>query len=599
MDIKLDNSFFSNFKPEGFDLNKAMKSGEIDIKQSSDGFFKAMLDNSFGVGRSDEIFDSSVQMLNQVRQNTKAYKQDEYKIDNSIRSDNILGENHKAKETSHNDSNENRIDEYQKEIEEREKLDEDAKIKENEKQTLNKTNLVNNEKVKFSDDENKKIVSDIKALEADLKRIEKNIDNPELKRSIKSLGKEIASLREKLEKNELTSSELVKLLNLLKEGADFLAEFSLNSKGVDVSRALNIIESVHSQVKDEMTTQNLKELNSTIDSILNVNEDIGEKSNLMSAKDISNEKRELIKNLAEAVKKLKQAIDEQGSNKALNNDEVQNQAKEKLDKLMSSFSKDSAENLNVEKLEKLINSVNKIADEMTMLKDIKISVRDYRTNKQQSAKKFLLKNSKPADKGVVKTNNSASKIENSSEVKTELFIKGSADSVSSADNNNFTSMLSKAGRTSGVFEPKDIISQIIKKASVTLKNDKSEIVIQLKPETLGKVKLKLSVSKGEVSGRLVVESNEVKNIIQNNLSELQQALEENGLALSSLDISLGNELKDFMLQSGDFGFELDNAGADGDNNVEEGNNQTGIDNDESATKEALPDWMAGNVNISG
>lgn len=601
MDIKLNNSFFNNFKPEGFDLNKAMKNNESN--QNPNSFFKAMLDNSFGIGNDNEIFDSSVSMLNKVSQNTREYKKDEYKIDNnSTRNDginnNIIEEKKSTEKTQcKNDEDNNKIREAlrEKEIEEKEKVDNEKKVEIGQKQSDVKAHGVNDKEIKFENDENKKIVSDMKALETDLKRIEKNIEKPELKRQIKALGKELASLREKLEKNELNSSDLVKLLNLLKEGSNFLAEFSLNGKGVDVSRALNIMDNVHSQLKNEMASHELKELNSSIDTILN--EGLNEKDSLMSNKGLSPEKKELIKKLSDAVNKLQQSMEDLGKDKALNS-ELQTQTKEKLDKIMSGFGKESAENLNLDKLDKLVNSVNKIADEMAMLKDVKISVRDYRTNKQHSAKKFLLKNSKTVESGVNKANNSSAKVENSSELKTELFVKGSPDSVGGAENNNFTSMLSKAGRTSNVFEPKDIINQIIKKASVTLKNDKSEIVIQLKPEAMGKVKLKLSVSKGEVSGRLVVESNEIRNIVQNNLTELQQALEENGLALNSLDVSLGNELKDFMLQNGDFGFESGNA--DNENGVNDGNNDAdGISEDELMNEESFPDWMAGNVNISG
>ncbi len=72
-------------------------------------------------------------------------------------------------------------------------------------------------------------------------------------------------------------------------------------------------------------------------------------------------------------------------------------------------------------------------------------------------------------------------------------------------------------------------------------NKSKSITMRLSPEHLGKVKVALDVQNNSVKANIEVEDQTVKNIIQNNISQLRQSIANQGLMLSSLNISLSNQ----------------------------------------------------------
>ncbi|MHB8578606.1 MAG: flagellar hook-length control protein FliK [Ignavibacteriaceae bacterium] len=65
-------------------------------------------------------------------------------------------------------------------------------------------------------------------------------------------------------------------------------------------------------------------------------------------------------------------------------------------------------------------------------------------------------------------------------------------------------------------------------------------VIKLDPESLGKVKIVLDVVDKSVHASVEVENDNVKQIVQNNIDQLKQSLNLNGLQLTSVNVSLNN-----------------------------------------------------------
>jgi len=247
--------------------------------------------------------------------------------------------------------------------------------------------------------------------------------------------------------------------------------------------------------------------------------------------------------------------------------------------------------INKAKIKDLISSINKLIDDASLISNLKVEIRDLRTIQKTLDKDTFMKNKK-IEKTIENIINK-SPSQNTSELKTEMIVKSTLETNQNVNNKNFASSLAKAENLSSTVDPKEVIGQLIKKASINLKNDKSEIVIQLKPESLGKVKLKLSVSESEVTGKITVENEDVKRIVQNHINELSKALEESGLKLSSFDISLGQELKDFQLQNGDIEF----GSMKSENNKENTVNQS--EKQEEQAQPELPEWLAGNINLRG
>ena len=75
---------------------------------------------------------------------------------------------------------------------------------------------------------------------------------------------------------------------------------------------------------------------------------------------------------------------------------------------------------------------------------------------------------------------------------------------------------------------REIISQITGKAAVTLTQDRSEMVIELKPESLGRLSLKVVTENGIVMAKFVAENAQVQKLLESNMQMLKESLERRG-----------------------------------------------------------------------
>jgi flagellar hook-length control protein FliK len=95
---------------------------------------------------------------------------------------------------------------------------------------------------------------------------------------------------------------------------------------------------------------------------------------------------------------------------------------------------------------------------------------------------------------------------------------------------------------------KEIIEQVQKTIlSTANKNGSHQISLTLNPEKLGEVKLTIQVDGNVVSAKINVENLQVKNIIEQNLQQLKEALDKQNLSAGSLDVNVGeNEARDLQ-----------------------------------------------------
>ncbi|MDP4092147.1 MAG: flagellar hook-length control protein FliK [Bacillota bacterium] len=85
----------------------------------------------------------------------------------------------------------------------------------------------------------------------------------------------------------------------------------------------------------------------------------------------------------------------------------------------------------------------------------------------------------------------------------------------------------------------EIVNQVIEKAKVLTTGDKSEMVVDLKPDNLGKVSLKVVTERGMVMAKFVAESQQVKEVLESNMQLLKDALEKQGLSVQGFSVSVG------------------------------------------------------------
>ena len=83
----------------------------------------------------------------------------------------------------------------------------------------------------------------------------------------------------------------------------------------------------------------------------------------------------------------------------------------------------------------------------------------------------------------------------------------------------------------------NLSSQIVKQSGIILRNNNSgEIRLVLKPEHLGRVRLRIQLDENRLSGRIFVDSSFVKDSFEQNLEALYRAFRNNGYETSGFEV---------------------------------------------------------------
>ena len=82
------------------------------------------------------------------------------------------------------------------------------------------------------------------------------------------------------------------------------------------------------------------------------------------------------------------------------------------------------------------------------------------------------------------------------------------------------------------------MAQVIQRSSLRELEGKREITVELHPENLGQVKLNLIQEKDQLQLHLQAQSNEVRDILEKHLPRLQEALQQQGLRLETIQVSV-------------------------------------------------------------
>jgi flagellar hook-length control protein FliK len=87
-------------------------------------------------------------------------------------------------------------------------------------------------------------------------------------------------------------------------------------------------------------------------------------------------------------------------------------------------------------------------------------------------------------------------------------------------------------------DSQEVLEQIVQKAELLNKQENSEIRIQLKPEFLGKMIIKIAVQEGAVTAHFVTDNHNVKHILETNMQNLRQNLEASGLKVERTEVNV-------------------------------------------------------------
>jgi flagellar hook-length control protein FliK len=91
-----------------------------------------------------------------------------------------------------------------------------------------------------------------------------------------------------------------------------------------------------------------------------------------------------------------------------------------------------------------------------------------------------------------------------------------------------------------------VMNQLNDKVQTALKTGVTEIRLLLRPEALGEMRVKLTMDGDVVMGKIYVENQQVKHIVENNLQSLKDSLAEHNLHAGSFDVNVGGDAREHM-----------------------------------------------------
>lgn len=88
-------------------------------------------------------------------------------------------------------------------------------------------------------------------------------------------------------------------------------------------------------------------------------------------------------------------------------------------------------------------------------------------------------------------------------------------------------------------DTQDVVYQVVEKIKLTVKADTSSFELQLNPEHLGKINLQVAAKNGVVTAQIATETIEAKEILEAQLSTLKEALNNQGVKVEAVEVSVG------------------------------------------------------------
>ncbi|MFO7731130.1 MAG: flagellar hook-length control protein FliK [Spirochaetia bacterium] len=83
---------------------------------------------------------------------------------------------------------------------------------------------------------------------------------------------------------------------------------------------------------------------------------------------------------------------------------------------------------------------------------------------------------------------------------------------------------------------------IVKRSSILLReNGSGEIKLDLKPDNLGQVRIRITMENNNIAGKIFVENSNVKEAFDQNMQQLYRAFKEHGFENAALNVSVGDQ----------------------------------------------------------
>ncbi|GEM_PF-6078451 len=90
-------------------------------------------------------------------------------------------------------------------------------------------------------------------------------------------------------------------------------------------------------------------------------------------------------------------------------------------------------------------------------------------------------------------------------------------------------------------EPQDVMKEVVTRTRMIRNGESSAMVVRLKPEHLGEVRVEIRVTGNQVSAHFATPSRDVQDVLMQNIQQLRTAFAGRDLDLTSIDVSMGND----------------------------------------------------------
>gem|GEM_PF-3549063 len=97
-------------------------------------------------------------------------------------------------------------------------------------------------------------------------------------------------------------------------------------------------------------------------------------------------------------------------------------------------------------------------------------------------------------------------------------------------------------------DEQDNVKELVKQAQIMVKRGGGEMKMEMKPEGMGAVQLRVNVENGQVSVQMLTESESAKHLLEKGLHELKSNLAQHELKVQSMTVDVGNDVKNKMDQ---------------------------------------------------
>ena len=451
------------------------------------GNFLAFTDNNVSSNNNFEIINdnSFAEMLNKLQ------KEDIY----SEASANKIVDREDYKNY---DNVENNNDDFQKYLEtmENDKVEEFNNDLENQ----------NDNRIKNSKEENTEDKIDNENLGNSLE--DKKTENIE-KNSIKENSNDLNSDKKKIENLKSIKEKVKNIIETIEEN-------NLSEKNIKLGKNAEKLSSLNMPKEEKENL--IKEIN-----------DLNKEIKKLESKELNDKEKEELLNLFESLENIKNIILENSKEK---NESIKDIKELQIKNLEEKNIKELKENLKETELNKNAENIEEITSDYNF--DLEDNIQ---LNKRENKAENLNNNSNNNLNRTISDDNGA-----------ELTIINMKDSPEGANlkgfnhYNNVSKTQSGNSLTENMIKFQDLMGKLVEKAQVAINNGKSEVLMSLNPEYLGKVRLKISMEGDNFVGKIFVDNAEIKDIFTKNLDTVITSLNEIGINIEGFDVMLRQDM---------------------------------------------------------